>query len=499
MPADSATRSAAMTGASLALVALGAATQVTLYLRDFGATHRTDGFIAAFAVYSLVVVFGQLLRTTAVPLLSGSAPKIAGLTFSWAIVLIAVVAAGACEALAAPLGHLISTASGPEGRRVAIASLRVMAPAIGLQLVGAGLAIGGALRDRLVRVAFAYMASSVAGLAAFFLLRGQAHERVLAWTMLSASVVLVAGLLAGAGIQPRRPPAPNAVLRGAAALLGSTSLPASFVLMYPITIALAPAARPGQVTLFGLAFTTCSFLAGFTGQALSMVDAIALTRIGARALEERRVIVTRAFRYSVLIAVPGLGVAAVAGGPIVRGLISGGSAASHQYFGIDLLLLAPWLVATLALWATLPALLAQASRPAKGGLTAAVIGLIGLHVLATLAGRAIAGFDGVIVAMSVAPVVFVAASLHLAVPAAGRELLRHALIIVAVGAASFGVFDLGARAIANAGAVSGMAAAIAGALAYGGIAAAAYPDAARTIFRLAGRRGDPILRGRPRS
>ena len=52
---------------------MGSAFQVGLYLRDFGATHRTDGLIAAFAVYTLVVVLGQLLRTTAVPLLSGSA------------------------------------------------------------------------------------------------------------------------------------------------------------------------------------------------------------------------------------------------------------------------------------------------------------------------------------------------------------------------------------------------------------------------------------------
>lgn len=477
-----------MNGAALAMVAVGSAVQVAFYLRDFGATHRTDGFIAAFAVYSLVVVLAQILRTTAVPLLSGRAPMLTGRDFGWALVLIAAVAAGGCEAFAAPLAHVIAGASGHEGRRIAASSLRVMAPAMGLQVIGAGLAVSGALRGRLASVALAYMASAAAGLAAFFPLRGPAAESVLAWTMLVASLVLVVGLVLDGGIRARLPPGGKTVPRAAFALLRSTPLPASFVVMYPITLALAAGAHPGQITLFGLAFTACSYLAGFTGQALSMADAVALTRIGSEALDERRALVTRAFRYSALVAVPGLGVAAVAGEPIVRALLRHSSAGTHGYVGLDVLLLVPWLVATLGLWATLPAVLAQPDRLAQGRLAAAVSVLLALHTAAELLARAIAGFDGLVIAMALAPAAFVTVGLRVAVPTAGRELLRHAAIIVAVGAVSFGSSYLVAHAISASSAVLGIAAALAGGLVYVALAAAAYPDAVRTVVRTARRR-----------
>ncbi|MCA1648268.1 MAG: hypothetical protein LC797_23360 [Chloroflexi bacterium] len=482
-----------MNGAALAMVALGSATQVAFYLRDFGATHRTDGFIVAFAVYSLVVVVAQILRTTAVPLLSGPKPVLTGPSFGWAVVLVAAVTAGACEALAVPLAHVIAGASGSEGRRIATSSLRVMAPAMGLQVIGAGLAVAGALRGRLASVALAYMASAAAGLAAFFPLRGPTSEIVLAWTMLVASLVLVVGLLLGSRIQSRLPPVWRAVPRAAFALLWSTPLPASFVVMYPITLALAAGAgaRPGQITLFGLAFTACSYLAGFTSQALSMVDAVALAHIDPGAADERRALVTRAFRYSLLIAALGLGVAAVAGGPIVRALLPHYSAGAHTYFGTDLVLLIPYLVATLGLWATLPQLLARDDRLVERRLAVAVLALLALHIGATLVGRAVAGFHGVILGMAAAPATFVTVGLRIAAPSAGRELVRDTVIVAAVAGASFGAFDLGAWALGVGGPAAGVAAALAGGLVYLAVIGIAYPDARRTA-RLLGARGSTL-------
>jgi hypothetical protein len=485
---NSATRSAAMNGAALATVALGSAIQVAFYLRDFGATHRTDGLIAAFAVYSLVVVLGQLLRTTAVPLLSGPRPAVSAVAFGWAIVLIAVVAAIVCAVLAVPLANVIAGASGRAGRSTAAAALRVMAPAIGLQLVGAGLAVGGALRDRLDSVALAYMASGVAGVVGFFALHGPAAEIVLAWTMLVASAVLVAGLLLGVGIGPRRPAAWRVVPAAALALVRSIPLPASFVVMYPLTLALAPHDRPGQITLLGLAFTACSYLAGFTGQALSMADAVALSRLDPGAAGARRALVIRAFRYSLLLAGPGLGIAAVAGAPIVRALLPSDSTGSDSYFGIDIVLLIPWLIATLAVWATLPTLLAATHTVAGRRIGAAVAALILLHVAAALIGRAVAGFDGVVLAMVIAPGAFVAVGLWIAVPAAAPQLLRPAVVVLGLGAVSFGGPELAIRALSEPGPVSGIVAALAGALVYAGLAARAYPDAARTFRHLAARK-----------
>jgi hypothetical protein len=482
-----------MTGAALAAVALGSATQVALYLKHFGVSHRTDGFIAAFAVYSLIVVLAQILRTTAVPLLSGRQPRLDGIAFGWAIVLIALVATFVCEAAATPLANVLAGSTGPAGRHVAQESLRVMAPAAGLQLIAAGLAVMGGLRERLVPVALAYMLSALVGLAAFLPLRGPASQSVLAWTTLVASLVLVAALLVSLGVPSPHRRRSAAVLRAAFAVLRSVPVPASFVLMYPITLALATHAHPGQITLFGLAFTACSYLAGFTGQGLSMVDAVALSRIDSDAMAQRSLMVSRAFRYSLLAAALGFGVAVLIGGPVVRALVTTGSAGARESFSTQLLLLAPWVIATLGLWATLPALLANVTPSAERWLGLSVIGLVLAHICAALIARAIAGFDGLVVAMVAAPALFVAVALKLVVPSAGPVLIRNALVVATAAALSFGAAELLARAALGGGLLSGVLAALAGAALYAVLAAAAYPDAARTVAGLLGGRAKAVI------
>ena len=482
--ARSATLNAALNGAALATVALGSAVQVALYLRYFGATHRTDGLIAAFAAYSLVVVLGQLLRTTAVPLLSGTRPLMTGPAFGWAVVLIALVGAACCAALSQPLGHAVAEASGPQGRSTAASALLIMAPATGLQLVGAGLAVSGATRERLDRVAVAYMVSALAGLVAFFALRGPAAELVLAWTVLIASTVLVVFLVTGVGVTVHRPQRWSEVSQATFALVRSVLLPASFVVMYPLSLALAPSSRPGEITLFGLAFTGCSYVAAFTAQALSMSDALTFARLGPNASAERQALILRAFRYSLLLAAPVLAMAAIAGAPIVRALLPADSIGSHSYFGTFVLLLIPWLIATLGVWVTMPPLLARFHGFAGWRLLSAVVSLIAIHVVSILVGRAIAGFDGLVLALAVAPTVFTVVGLRIAAPGTATHMIRPALTVVAAAATSFGISALALLAVAGDTPAAGVVAALVGAALYLFLARLAYPDATRTLISL---------------
>lgn len=482
--AHSSTRHAAMNSAALAMLALGSGIQVALYLRAFGATHRTDGLIAAFAVYSLIVVLGQLLRTTAVGLLSGSRPVMTSAEFGWAIALIALVATACCAALSHPLGNTIARSAGPQGRATAQSALLIMAPAIGLQFAAAGLAVSGAASDRLDRVAFAFMASPIAGLVSFFVLRGPAAELVLAWTILIASAALACCLVLSIGVRIERPPALRALLSAAFALVRSILVPASFIVMYPLSLALAPRSQPGQVTLFGLAYTACSYLAGFTGQALSMSDAIAFARLGPDALAERRGLVIRAFRYSLLLAAPGLAVAAIAGAPIVRALLPADSKGSNSYFATYTLLLIPWLVATLGVWATMPALLSRTRGGGDSRLATGVGALLVIHVAAALVGRAVAGFDGLVVAMALAPVIFVVVGLRITAPGAVTDLARTTMTIGVAAAVGFGVARLALWAVAGSTPATGIGAALVGAGLYVMLARLAYPDAARTFVGL---------------
>ncbi|MGI8715025.1 MAG: hypothetical protein ACR2NR_17955 [Solirubrobacteraceae bacterium] len=477
-------RSAAVNAFAVAMVAVSTGGQVAFYLKDFGATHRTDGLIAAFAIYSLVVVLGQLLRTTAVPLLSGGRMALTRGAFGWAVATLGLVLAAVCVLAAAPLGDVIAAASGPAGRRIAVSSLYVMAPAMGLQIAGAGFAVKGAVEGRIEAVAAAYIASAAAGPVAFFLLRGAAHEAILAWTMLSSSLVLTAGLMLATRFRVSPPPSARAVSAALLALASSLPLPASFIAMYPLTLALLPNDRPGQITLFGLAYGACSYLVGFTGQALSMTDAVALSGAAGRGLQPRRALVIRSFRYSLLLSAVGIGVAAVAGSPVLGRLLPSSSHSSNSDFGADILLLIPWLVATLALWAALPAVLAAAGRLQGRRLGAAVVGLLSLHVVAMLVGRAIAGFDGMIVAMLVAPAVFVLVGLHQTVPGTAAALSRPAAVTVALAAVGFGIPAAAARLLAGGGAIAAVLAAGVGTVSYGLLAAATYPDLVRTLTRL---------------
>lgn len=480
-----------MTGAALAAVALGSAAQVALYLHHFGVSHRTDGFIAGFAVYSLIVVVAQILRTTAVPLLSGGRPRLDPGAFAWAMVALAFCVVLVGVLLAGVLARAVAGSTGPAGREVAAASLRVMAPAAALQLLGVGLAVRGAVRGRLVSVAVAYMVSAAAGLGAFFALEAAASQRVLAWTTLVASAVLLVAMLIGVGAPAWRRPHLGSVPGAAFGVLRSVPVPAAFVAMYPIALALAPRAHAGQITLFGLAFTACSYLTGFTGQGLSMVDVVELSRIELENVRRRSVLAARAFRYSMLAAVPGLAVAALAGAPIVHALASKATSSAHASFGTEVLLLVPWTVGTLGVWATLPVVLADLTASAERRLGLGVLGLIAIHVGAVLAGGAIGGFNSVVAAMAIAPLAFAGAMLRIVVRPATYDFARTTMAVIGAAAISYGLVDLGSRAVLGAGIASGFVAAAGGTLAYCALARAAFPGAAKTFISLLRRSSSP--------
>jgi hypothetical protein len=347
----------------------------------------------------------------------------------------------------------------------------------------------GGLRERLVVVALGYMAAAAVGLTAFFVLAGIAGQRVLAFTMLISAATVAVVLWLGERPKVDSPPPPSGVIHAAALVLRTAPIPASFLLMYPITLALVPTVRAGTVTIFGLAFTACSYVAGATGQALSMVRAFAFTALEGEANDQRRALISRAFRYSMLVAVPGLAIGVVAGEPIVRSLLAGRAHGGHG-FATDLLFLIPWLAATLALWAILPAVLAR-TRGHGAGQTIAIVGaLLSVHIGASLLGRAIGGFHGLILMLAAAPALFAVASALVLCPGVTEDLGRDCTLIIAIAAAAFGA-ALPVRAVIGGGAVAGVTAALVGAGIYGfamAVAFPAIPRAAVGVLRLRGSR-----------
>lgn len=484
--ADSSTRSAALNGAALATGALGSAIQVALYLHDFGASHLTDGMIAAIAVYSFAATIGQLLRTTAVPLLSGTRPLVSQRAFGWGMGMIALVAALICFAGAVPLAHLVAGSATAGGERVATTALRVMSAAIGLQLAAAGLAVDGALRGRLNHVAIAYAAAGVLGVVGYVALERPTGIQVLAWTNVVSGAVVVSVLVVWLRVVPVRPPSPSKLLGAVVAVFRSVPLPASFVVMYPLTLALIPIGLPGRVTLFGLAYTASSYLAGFTAQALSMSEVVELSRAIGAGDEVRRRIVLRSFRYSLLVAAPASGLGVIVGGPFVGAFMHARVGVSAGAFGTDMLLLSPLLIATLAVWATMPALLSSHDAIGPERMALASLALVAVHVLATLAGRALWGFDGAVIAMAAAPAAFVVVAQFGVARGVAALLLEHSIPVCLAVTVAFGSLSLIARETGIAGAAGDAAVAVLGALLYMLFVFRFCPGEARTLLRLVG-------------
>ncbi len=194
----------AATGAALAATALCSGLQALLFLDRFGANTRTDGVIAGYSAYALVVVAGQILRTSAVPLLGGDRPRLRRGTFAAAILLLAAVAALVFGLLARPAADALLPAAG-------VADARRRPTPCGSSPRRWRFDRRGRPRDsrcpdaRMARVAAAYGVSAGVGLAAFVVVAPRAGVTSLAWAALGASVALVAGLVVAAPPRGARP------------------------------------------------------------------------------------------------------------------------------------------------------------------------------------------------------------------------------------------------------------------------------------------------------
>src|SRR3954468_1240133 len=190
----------AATSLGILAVAVTSAAEVLLFLHRFGTTPRTDGVFAAFALYTLVTVFAQILRTSAVPLITGPNAPIRPPDFAVAVTAMAGLVALAGVLGSGALADVLARSVSEPGRELTAASLRLLAPAMALQVLGAGMAVIGARRGRLRAVGYAYVAANIAGLVAFLLVASSTAERSLAWCVLAGSIVLVPCLLPATGV-----------------------------------------------------------------------------------------------------------------------------------------------------------------------------------------------------------------------------------------------------------------------------------------------------------
>ena len=175
-PAQATREARAGMAVALATLAMAAASglQAVAYLSSFGTTDRTDAFFAAFALYTVFGVFCQSIRVTSVPLLVGPDRALRGREYAATLALIALPVVVVCFALAEPVAGLLAPGVSPTARETTESALRILGPAMILQLAAAGQATLLGIWDRFDIVAQGYVAGAAAGVVSYFVAVGPA-------------------------------------------------------------------------------------------------------------------------------------------------------------------------------------------------------------------------------------------------------------------------------------------------------------------------------------
>jgi len=434
-------------GVATLAMAAASGVQAVAYLYSFGTTDRTDAFFAAFALYTVFGVFCQSIRVTSVPLLVGPDRALRGREYAATLALIALPVALACFVLAEPVAGLLAPGVSPAARETTESALRILGPAMILQLAAAGQATLLGIWDRFDIVARGYIAGAAAGVVTYFAAVGPADELALGWSMLAMAVVTAGWMTAGlhrarTERRPGRLPGPRRLTRDAGRILGRTLV--YFVIngLFLVTLAFVSDASAGDATVLSYAYLFVSYLVAGTGVAVGISRVPDMAR-GAKADWDDVVAdtVPHGFRYAMMVSAPAVAALVAAGASLVSELVpSGLPPESAETLALFAALLAPWLAAALVVNFLLPALFALGRERLVNWLA---LPLVALHFAVTVAGDALWGAEGAVAAMCVAPTVF--ASVLLAVGAGSRrrsaalEILRDAVTFLGLAAGAFGV------------------------------------------------------------
>src|SRR4051794_15855352 len=167
----SALRSGLVTGLAQVALSLAAAGAGALLAHKFGRTAQTDGFLAAYAVYTLLVLAAQAFRLVVVPDLTRAAAegRLGGESraFGIAFLALAVPVCVLVVVLAHPLGELVTGSLPESSASVASRALEVLVPAAFVQLLAALAASVLAALNSYGTAALGFGLSGILGLALF--------------------------------------------------------------------------------------------------------------------------------------------------------------------------------------------------------------------------------------------------------------------------------------------------------------------------------------------
>jgi len=428
-------------------LSLTAAVAGAFLAHKFGRNKETDGFMAAYGVYLVLVLGAQAFRMVVVPdLTRAEAEGRLGAEFrayALAFLAVAVPAALLAAVFSGFWGELVTGRLPKESAFIAADALPWLIPAAFAQLLASLAASALAARDSYLPAAVAFALGGVGGLV-FFVVAADAHGLVsLAWGLalngaIAVGLPAVVLLLRGSRLRRHRG-VPLRLGHRLWRLLYGTAVPLAIQGLYLIALRFAAGTGEGNVTSLSYAYLLAGTFVSATAFSLSLISAAPLTRRGVDAESAAEHVVHSAW-VSLAFVGAAAGLVALVGGRVVTAVL-GDAYSGHvgDELGRLVVFLSPWMVANAAFSITYPLLFVM--HRTRLLIPLALAGVL-MDIPISIAGRALWGLTGVTVALGISTLLLVLglmASLAprmLALAAVG--LGRLSLLVGAATALAFG-------------------------------------------------------------
>ena len=446
-PRRSAVRSGVLTGLSAAVLSGSGAIAGAYLAHKFGRNARTDGFMAAYGVYLVLVLGAQAFRLVVLPDLTraesdgrlGSELR----AYFLAYLALAVPVCAVVVLFRGAFGDLITGKLPPVSAHLAARALVWLVPAAFAQLLASVAASALAARGSYGTAALGFGGGGVVALVLFVALAGRYGLVSLAWSLalgagLAAAIPL--GRLLYEGVLRAPLKADLDVGRRLWRLFHGAVLPLAVQALYLVALRLAAGTGEGNVTSLSYAYLLVAMLVGTTASALSLISSAPLTR---RGLDERQAgeYVAHAAWISLALIAAAASVFALVGGRVVE-LVLGHAYAGGvgRQLGRLVVYLSPWTVATVAVTATFPLIFVMRRGRILLPLAAAAVVV---EIVVGLALRSAAGLTGIAFSLAISTF-FVVAGLLISISvrtllAASLALARSTVTAAALAALAFGL------------------------------------------------------------
>jgi O-antigen/teichoic acid export membrane protein len=445
----SAVRSGILTGLSYVALSGAAALAGAFLAHKFGRNLRTDGFMAAYAVYLVLVLGAQAFRMVVVPDLTRAeeegrlGPEFRA--YFLAFLVVAIPATLITVAFAGFFGELVTGRLPHLSAQVAADALPWLIPAAFLQLLAALAASALAARNSYGAAALGFALGGLAGLV-FFVLAADAHGIVsLAWGLTLNGAVAVAlpataFFLRGSRVR-RHPDVPLRMRYRLWQLLYGSAVPLAVQGLYLIALRFAAGTGEGNVTSLSYAYLLAGMFTSATAFSLSLISAAPLTRRGVNPETAAAHVVNSAW-VSLALVGAAAGLVALVGGRVVTALLgSAYSGSVGDELGRLVVYLSPWMIASAAFSITYPLIFVMHRTRL---LLPIAVGALFAAIPISIIGRSLWGLTGVTIALGVSTLLLVLALM--------ASLSMRMLTLTAVGLARLSLLVGAATALAFGGA-----------------------------------------------